>query len=103
MKKLLILKATESSKQNAEKIAKLLVKRKIAACVSLQEIISIYSWEDEINKENEIEIVVKSKPEKLKILIQFLKKELSYDTPQLIYQIYESDLDYFKWVNNYVN
>lgn len=103
MKKLLILKATESSKQNAEKIAKLLVKRRIAACVSLQEIISIYSWEDEINKENEIEIVVKSKPDKLNILIEFLKAELSYDIPQLIYQIYESELDYFKWVNNYVN
>ena len=39
---------TESSKANALRMAKLLVQNKLAACVSIKQIFSIYKWDDDI-------------------------------------------------------
>ena len=63
MKKVLLLVATECNKKAAKKIAKLLLKKKLAACVSLKEINSIYEWKGKIEEVNELEIIIKSKPE----------------------------------------
>jgi len=41
---------TESSKTNALRMAKLLVKNKLAACVSMKEIFSIYEWDNNIER-----------------------------------------------------
>ena len=97
-KEILILIATESNKEIAIKIAQLLIKRELAACVSLKEIKSIYSWEGELENSQETEIIIKSKPQKLNNLLDTLKKELSYDLPQLIYTVYESEENYYQWV-----
>ena len=64
----LIMITTESSKKNASRVGKLLIKKKLAACVSIKQIFSIYSWNDEIEETKEFEITIKSKPE-LNILI----------------------------------
>ena len=39
---------TESSKANALRMAKLLIQNKLAACVSIKQIFSIYKWDDDI-------------------------------------------------------
>ena len=38
---------TESSRTNAFRMAKLLVQNKLAACVSIKQIFSIYKWDDD--------------------------------------------------------
>ena len=59
---ILVIIATESSKTNAVRMAKLLIKEKIAACVSIKQIFSIYEWDDEIEETKEFELTIKSKP-----------------------------------------
>tara|TARA_Y100000589_G_C26973825_1_gene555691 strand:- start:254 stop:565 length:312 start_codon:yes stop_codon:yes gene_type:complete len=103
MQKILILFTTESSKSSAVRIAKKLIKEKLAACVSTKEISSFYIWEGELVNSNEYEITIKSNPEKLFDLIDTLKQESSYSIPQLIYKIYEAEGTYNNWVNNSVN
>ena len=44
----LVMITTESSKTNALRMAKLLIKEKIAACVSIKQIFSVYEWDDDI-------------------------------------------------------
>ena len=48
MNKILLLITTESNKKIAKDIAKMLLKKKLAVCVSLKEIYSIYEWEGKI-------------------------------------------------------
>lgn len=103
MADLLLLITTESSKKIAKKIGKLLVKRKLAACVSIKEIYSIYRWGLEIEQIKEFEIVIKSKSSKLELLINTLKKELSYKLPQFIYKSFDSEINYYKWIDQTVN
>ena len=101
MNQVLLLITTEYSKKAAKKIAKLLLKKKLAACVSLKDINSIYEWEGKIEEVNEAEIIIKSKPELKNALIAFLQKKISYDVPQIIYKKFNSERNYIDWVNNY--
>ena len=99
MTKILLLITTESNSEIAKNIAKLLVQKKLAACVSLKEIYSIYEWEGEIEETKEVEITIKSKPEFKNNLIVFLQKMTSYDVPQIIYKKFNSEKKYLNWLN----
>ena len=91
---------TESSKANALRMAKLLIRNKLAACVSIKQIFSIYKWDDDIEETKEFEITIKSKPEFKDDLIEFLNKISTYDVPQIIYKKYYCEMKYYDWINN---
>ena len=90
---------TESSKTAALRLAKLLVKNKLAVCVSIKEIFSIYEWDNNIEKTKEFEIIIKSKPEFKDELIHFINKFSTYDVPQIIYNQYYAGMKYYDWLN----
>ena len=96
----LVMITTESTKANALRMAKLLVQNKIAACVSIKQIFSIYEWDEDIEETKEFEITIKSKPEFKDNLMDFLYKNSTYDVPQILYKNYHSDLKYYGWLNN---
>ena len=90
---------TESSQTNALRMAKLLIQNKLAACVSIKQIFSIYKWNDDIEETKEFEITIKSKPKFKDDLIKFLKKISTYELPQIIYKKYYSEMKYYDWIN----
>ena len=96
---ILVIIATESSKTNAVRMAKLLIKEKIAACVSIKQIYSVYEWDDDIQETKEFEITIKSKLEFKDYLIEFLNKNSTYDIPQIIYKKYHAEMKYYDWLN----
>ena len=102
MNQVLLLKTTENNKKIAKKIAKLLLKKKLAACVSLKDIYSFYEWEGKIKEVIEVEIIIKSKTELKNALIFFLQKMSSYNVPQIIYKKFNSEKKYINWVNKTV-
>ena len=75
-------------------------RNKLAACVSIKQIFSIYKWNDDIEETKEFEITIKSKPEFRDNLIDFLYKISTYDVPQIIYKKYQADMKYYDWLNN---
>ncbi len=99
MMELLVMITTESSKENALRMAKLLIQNKLAACVSIKQIFSIYKWDDDIEETKEFEITLKSKLELKDNLIEFLNKKSTYDVPQIIYKKYHSEVKYYDWLN----
>ena len=99
MNQILLLITTESNKEKAKEIAELLLKRKLAACVSIKDIYSIYEWEGKIEEIFEVEITIKSKPKLKNDLIVFLQKESSYEIPQIIFKKFNSENKYINWVN----
>ena len=90
---------TESNKKNALRLAKLLMKNRLAACVSIKQIFSIFKWDEDIQENKEFEITIKSKPEFKENLIDFLHKISTYDVPQIIYKEYHSEMKYYDWIN----
>ena len=96
----LVMITTESSNANALRMAKLLIQNKLAACVSIKQIFSIYKWDDDIEENKEFEIIIKTKLEFKNNLIEFLNKNSTYDVPQIIYKKYNVELKYYDWINN---
>ena len=90
---------TESSNAKALRMAKLLIKNKLAACVSIKKIFSIYKWDDDVEETKEFEIIIKSKPEFKDDLIDFLYKISTYNVPQIIYKKYHTEIKYYDWMN----
>ena len=96
---ILVIIVTESCKTNAVRMANLLIKEKLAACVSRKQIFSVFEWDDDIQETKEYEIAIKSKPEFKDDLIDFLHKISTYDVPQIIYKKYNSEIKYYDWLN----
>ena len=90
---------TESNKKNASRVAKLLLQNKLAACVSIKQIFSIYEWDDDIEETKEFEITIKSKLEFKDDLIDFLHEISTYKVPQIIYKKYHAEMKYYDWLN----
>ena len=90
---------TEPDRTKAMRMAKLLIESKLAACVSIKQICSIYEWNDDIEETKEFEITIKSKTELKDNLIDFLQKISTYDVPQIIYKKYNSEMKYYDWLN----
>lgn len=76
---------TCGSKDEAMRIAREAVSRKMAGCVQiLPGIESIYEWKGEITNDSEYLLLCKTTPERYPSLEQFLTKEHSYDVPEIV-------------------
>ena len=98
MNKILLIITTVPNLLLAEQIAKLLIKKDLAACVSIKEIKSIYKWQGSIEENKEFELTIKSLPKNLNELILIVKGKTTYEVPELIYKIFDSENSYFQWI-----
>jgi periplasmic divalent cation tolerance protein len=92
---------TASGKKEADKIAKALLKHKLAACVNIiKSIESIFWWQGKVQKAKEVLLIVKSKKEKLAGIIRLVKSMHSYSVPEIIsLPIIAGNKPYLDWVN----
>lgn len=96
----IVVLITASSIKEAQKLGKSLVKEKLAACVNvIPDIISIFNWQDEVCEEGEVLMIVKTSGEKFSVLEKKIKKEHSYDVPEIIaLPILTGSKEYLNWI-----
>jgi periplasmic divalent cation tolerance protein len=76
---------TAENKTEAEKIAKILVEKRLAACVQiLPEITSFYRWQGDVQQDNEVLLLVKTIEENFEMLEQIVRENHSYQTPEIV-------------------
>lgn len=92
--------STASSGEEAGKIARKLVESRLAACVNIiPGIRSVYEWEGEIREEGEALILIKTVSENQVKIVQKIKKEHSYEVPEIIFlEVKEGEERYLRWV-----
>ena len=94
-----IIQTTCSSKNEAKKIAELLVKKKLAACVQRSKINSIYEWKGKICEDKEYLLTIKTKKENYKKIEREIKENHSYDLPEIVgIDITKISSDYKKFI-----
>ena len=97
--KAVIIQTTTSSKEEAKKIAKILIQDKLAACVQLKDIESLYSWDGKLCCERETLLSIKTKKELFSKVKSKILELHSYDTPEIIeLDISNISEDYLKFI-----
>ena len=94
-----IIVSTFPSKQSITSIAKLLVEKKLAACVNITKISSVYTWEEKIENRDEYLALFKTTKKNQSTLKKELKKLHPYDVPEIL-EINPVSINqpYLKWL-----
>ena len=78
-----IIVSTFPNKTITKKIANALVKKKLAACVNITKIDSVYSWKGKIQNDSEYLAIFKTTKKNEKTLKNEIKKLHPYDVPEI--------------------
>ena len=78
-----IIVSTFPSKQSVTSIANRLVKKKLAACVNITKISSVYTWKGKIENQPEYLAFFKTTKKNKQILKKELEKLHPYDVPEI--------------------
>jgi len=90
---------TTQDEKEARQIGKTLVEEKLAACVNIHPIKSIYRWEGQIQEDDEMALFVKTKAELADEVIQRVKELHSYEVPCIVSLLIENGYPAFlKWI-----
>ena len=95
-----IVITTEADKKNASKLADLLLKEKIIACVSFKNIESFFWWEGSINQLKEVQLMIKCKKENVNKVCNKISEWHSYVVPEIIYFCVSANKNYHNWLNS---
>jgi len=99
-----IIVSTFPSKQSVTSIANKLVKKRLAACVNITMISSIYTWKGKIENQNEYLALLKTTKKNQLVLKKELKKLHPYDVPEIAEINVESvNQSYMKWLVDSTN
>ena len=99
-----IIVSTFPSKQSVTGIANKLVKKKLAACVNMTKISSVYTWKGKVENQNEYLAFFKTTKKNQSTLKKELKKLHPYDVPEIAEINVESiNQPYMKWLVDSTN
>jgi len=94
-----IIVSTFPSKQSVTSIANKLVKKKLAACVNITNISSIYAWKGKIENQSEYLALFKTSKKNQSKLKKELQKLHPYDIPEIAEINVDSiNQSYLKWL-----
>lgn len=84
----------------AEALAKAAAEQRLAACVQvIPNLLSYYHWKGKLEVSEECQLQFKTLDERAADLMEMIKSEHSYETPEIIkVGIHAIDQDYAEWV-----
>jgi periplasmic divalent cation tolerance protein len=98
-----IVMVTASSQTEGETIAHALVTLKLAACVTMLPVRSLYTWQGKVNNEQEWQLLVKTDLAQFSVLEAKIRELHSYQVPEIIaLPIVEGSRSYLDWIGENV-
>ena len=96
-----IVLTTAGSLDEARRIARALVERKVAACVNIvSQIESVYRWQGKIETASEWLLIVKTEATAFEGVRATIEALHSYETPECIMlSVTEGDKEYLDWID----
>ncbi len=93
--------STCSGDEEAAKLAEAIVRNRLAACVQIMPIRSIYQWKGEIHRDEERLLVMKTTAAAYCRLEEFIVQHHSYEVPEIVQVPIESGFrEYFAWIDS---
>jgi len=95
-----IIYTTTSNREEAKRIARLLLEKRLVACVNIfPKVESIYWWMGKVEEAEETAMIAKTTESKVKEVIDAIKSMHSYEVPAIIaIPIFDGSDSYIKYV-----
>lgn len=95
-----LLYVTFASKEEAVYVADELIKRQLIRCANiLPEMLSVYEWEEKVQKETEVIGIFKTSDAKLELAIKHIEALHSYECPCIMaLPIKQGNSAFLEWV-----
>jgi periplasmic divalent cation tolerance protein len=96
-----VVLVTAASQSEATAIATILIEEKLAACINVFPVQSIYQWEGNIQQESEFQLIIKTNLAKFAELSSRIQEIHSYEVPEIIaLPIVAGSESYLGWLNS---
>ncbi len=104
MSERVVVLSTVGSPRDAERIARALVERRLAACVNIVPgVISVYRWQGAVQRDAERLLVIKTRADRLAALRETLLSLHPYELPELLaLPIADGHPPYLGWIDESV-
>ena len=101
---LVFIYTTTARIEDAEKLAEILIKQQLAACVSLgQKVKSHYVWEGVAEWAEEYPLTIKTSVENQQLVCDFIRNHHPYEVPEIVcVPVVYADEKYQQWVEENV-
>lgn len=100
----IIVFITTSSYEEAEKIARGIIEKKLGACVNIVgKVHSIYWWQGKIEEDDESLLIVKTRIDKFEELANYVRENHSYQVPEIVaVPLIIGFTKYLEWVDEVI-
>lgn len=101
---IVLVLCTVPDEASGERIARGLLERRLAACVSrISDVCSTYRWRGAIEVTSEVQLVIKTTKRALDRVAEFVSKEHPYEVPELLAVLADGLLEpYARWIREEV-
>ena len=82
--KICVVLTTLSNENEAQNMSQMLIDRKLAACTQEFEVNSRFRWDDAIQIEAEVVLLVKTAVDRVEATVEAIREAHSYDLPEII-------------------
>jgi periplasmic divalent cation tolerance protein len=90
---------TTSTREDAQRIARELVERRLAACVQIVgPIESVYRWNDQIETAEEWQCWIKTRGDLYRRVEQAILELHNYEVPEILAMVAEGSTSYLEWL-----
>jgi periplasmic divalent cation tolerance protein len=95
-----MLYSTFPNREKALSVARVLVEKRLVACVNLYDnILSVYRWQETIQQEQEVALMAKTREGKVSSAMETLKSLHPYEVPCIVaYPVAEGFPPFLQWV-----
>ena len=95
-----VVLTTTATKEDAHEIGRHLLDRKLAACVQVFTIESLYTWKGEMAHENEFMLFIKTRRDLYSEIENAIRAVHKYETPEIVQlPIIGGASSYLNWIN----
>jgi len=103
MKKEFCVLFCTTSLEESEKIARILVEERLAACVNVADVNSYFRWKKEFFKDREALLIIKTEKSKVNRINERIREVHSYELPEIIALPIVAGYDkYLAWIDESV-
>ena len=102
MENFIVVLITCPTREEAERLSKMILSERLAACVNIiSDVYSLFHWHGQIDSADEDLMIVKTRSSLLDKLKIFVQNNHAYDVPEIIaLPIIGGSDDYLSWLNS---